>query len=245
MSNCLPNFIIEFNDLVKESQVFLSIARDSALQQEASINLKNLLLKIAQEKKKAIENNDEDYANLLLACECVAKSLLNELKMWLLLKQEKPEDAWDFLVAAQTEATDAAKAHDGIRHFENHRNRLEIIERVVFPHQVFVSIGTIVGKQECSICSEDYDECEHLAGKPYMGEFCCVIVKNVKLDHVSIVENPADKRCRVTHFDVDGGTRNRMTWKIEQSAENTSAPNGCVKRPVKIAFEQAEQTTIE
>ena len=226
MSNLISKFIVEFNDLVKESEVLLSIARDSELQQEACENLENVLPEIAQKKKKAIENNDEDYANLLLGCECVAKSFLNELKMWLFLKQDKPDEAWDRLVSAQMQATSAARAHDDFRHLEHRRHRLEIIEKIVFPPQVFVSVGAIVDQRECSICGKDYDECEHVAGKPYMGEFCCVIFKDSHLDHVSIVETPADKRCRVISFNVDGGSRNRMTWKIEKNAENTSAPTG-------------------
>ena len=245
MSNDLPNFIIQFNNLVEESQIFLSIARASELQQEVCENLESVLSEIAQEKKKAIENNNEDYANLLLGCECVTKSLLNELQMWLLLKQEKPEAAWNYLVDAQMKATGAAKAHDGFRHLEYHRHRLEIIEKRVFPPQVFLSVGAIVHEQECSICGEDYDECEHFAGKPYMGEFCHVIIKRVSVDHLSIVETPASKRHRVTSFDVAGGARNKMTWKIEKSDENTSAPTGYAKRTAKIAIEGDEQTEVD
>ena len=54
-----------------------------------------------------------------------------------------------------------------------------------------------------------------------MGEFCYIIARDIELDHVSIVESPADKRCRVERFSVEGGTRNRMTWKFEKEDENT------------------------
>ena len=245
MSNDLPNFIIEFNKRVKESEIFRSIARDSELQQEACENLESVLPEIAQEKKKAIENNDEDYANLLLGCECVAKSLLNELKMGLLLKQDRPDEAWNRLVDAQMKATNAAKADDGFRHLEHHRRRLEMIEKIVFPPQVFLSAGMIIHEQECSICGEDYDECEHLAGKPYMGEFCYVTITGIHLDHLSIVETPANKRCRITSVYVDGVWRNWMTRKIEKRDENTSAPTGYAKRTAKIAIEGDEQTAID
>ncbi len=137
-----------------------------------------------------------------------------------MLKQEKPDAAWDHLVDAQMEATRAAKAHDCFRHLEHCYHRLEMIEKIVFPPQVFVSGGVIVYKQECSICGEDYGECEHFAGKPYMGEFCYVTVKDVHSDHLSFVENPADKRCRVTSFNTNGGSRNWMTWTIEKDDEN-------------------------
>ena len=194
MSDFQLNFIVEFNDLVKKSQILLSIDRDSKLQQEACENLGSVLPKIAQEKKKAIENNDEDYANRLLGCECVANSLLNELQMWLMLKQEEPEKAWNHLCNAQMEAVHAGRAHDSFQHLEQHNHRLEEIEQTEFPSRVFVSPGIIVHKQECSICSEDYDECEHLAGIPYMGEFCCIIARDATYDHWAIVKNPADKR---------------------------------------------------
>lgn len=103
----------------------------------------------------------------------------------------------------------------GFAHLSEHNKKLEAIEELVFPPQVFISSGMIVGKQECSICGAEYGDCNHLVGKPYMGRFCYIIAKDLSLDHVSIVEHPADKRCRVQHFDVEGGTRNRMTWKIE------------------------------
>ena len=221
MSDNLPQFVQDFNDLVKEAETFLSIARDSGLQKEVIEKLKGKLIDLEAEKNKAIGSHNEDYANLLLGCECVASTLLSEIEMWLYLKTEKTEKAWDFLVAAQMAAIDAARAHDGFRHLEHHNRRLEAIEQLVFPQQVFISSGMIVHKQECSICGGDYDDCEHLIGKPYMGEFCYIIAKDIELDHVSIVESPADKRCRVERFSVEGGTRNRMTWKFEKEDENT------------------------
>ncbi|MDD3381663.1 MAG: hypothetical protein PHD68_10735, partial [Rugosibacter sp.] len=69
---------------------------------------------------------------------------------------------------------------------------------------------------ECSICGGDYDDCDHLIGRPYMGRFCYIIARDISLDHVAIVKEPADKRCRVERFNVDGGVRNRMTWRIER-----------------------------
>lgn len=221
MSDSLPEFIQDFNDLVKEVEVFLFIARDSGLQKEATDKIKAKLVELEAEKTKAIDSNNEEYANLLLGCECVANSLFNEIEMCLHLKEEKPEKAWDFLVSAQKAAIDATRAHDGFRHLEHHNRRLEAIEKLVFPPQAFISSGMIVHKQECSICGCDYDDCEHLIGKPYMGKFCYIIARDIELDHVSIVETPADKCCRVVRFEVEGGSRNRMTWKIEKADENT------------------------
>lgn len=215
MSNTLPPFVSAFNAIVKESEVFLSIARDSALQQQAVEKLLAFGSSIASEKAAAIDRGNEDHANLLLGCECVSSALVAELKMWLLLKEGNPDAAWDELIAAQMASVDAVRAHPGFSHLSDHNKKLEAIEELIFPPQVFISSGMIVGKQECSICGAEYGDCDHLVGKPYMGRFCCIIAKDLSLDHVSIVEQPADKRCRVQHFDVEGGTRNRMTWKIE------------------------------
>ncbi|MCX7113609.1 MAG: hypothetical protein NTX45_26675 [Proteobacteria bacterium] len=216
MNNALKPFISSFNKQVKEAEVFLSIARDSALQQQTIEKLLVFAASIGIEKDSAINSGNEDYANLLLGCECVTSSLVAELRMWLLLKEEKPDTAWDELVTAQMASIDAVRSHPGFAHLSEHNRRLEVIEKLVFPPQVFLSSGMIVGKQECSVCGEEYGSCDHLAGKPYMGRFCYIIAKEISLDHVAIVEHPSDKRCRVQHFEVDGENRNRMTWKIEQ-----------------------------
>ncbi len=215
MNNNFSSFVSTFNTKVKEAEVFLSIARDSTLQQETIENLMAFNESIASEMATAIENENEDCANLLLGCTCVALALVAELRMWLLLKEGKPDAAWDELVTAQMASVDAVRAHAGFAHLAEHNRKLEAIENLVFPPQVFISSGMIVGKQECSICGAEYGDCDHLVGKPYMGRFCYIIAKDLSMNHVAIVEHPADKRCRVHHFDVEDGSRNRMTWKVE------------------------------
>jgi len=48
-----------------------------------------------------------------------------------------------------------------------------------------------------------------------MGELCGCTLTGVMADHVSFVEVPANKMCRVTHFSDAGGRRNKMTWRLE------------------------------
>jgi hypothetical protein len=215
------HFVKSFNESVEAAEVFLSIVRDSDLQRDACASLQSVLSQIASEKAEAVSCEDEAYANLLLGCECVADALIAELRMWLALKEEKPDDAWDQLISAQEASGAAVRAHDSFAHLEQHKDRLEAIERLVFPPQVFVSSGFVLNLLECSICGREYEDCEHLIGKPYMGRFCYGIGRKPRLEHVAIVEHPADKRCRVTSFAVDGGTRDRMTWRIEPIAKGT------------------------
>lgn len=217
MSEQIPPFVAEFNQTVKDVEHLLSIARAGELQREALVTLDSTLARVATAKATAVANGEEDYANLLLGCECVAATLMSEIKMWLLLKEEKPDEAWNELVNAQMASVDAVRAHRGFAHLEQHVQRLEAIEKIVFPPQVFVSSGMLVGRQECSVCGSDYDDCDHLIGRPYMGRFCYLIARDISLDHVAIVKEPADKRCRVERFNVEGGVRNRMTWRIEPS----------------------------
>jgi len=207
--------IKRFNSVIDECQIFCSITRDSGLQRVACANLETLLNDCGDLKSEAIASGNEDFANLLLGFECIATCLLSEIKMWLLLKAEEPDAAWDRLITAPMAATAAVRAHNGFAHLGKYAEHLEMVEKVVFPPQVFISSGLIVRHQECSICGSEYGECEHLAGKPYWGQFCSIVAKDIEANHVAIVENPADKRCRIVHYTADGGERNRMTWKIE------------------------------
>lgn len=217
----LPPFIASFDTLVERSENMLSIARGRELQEQACSELTDALTAIAAEKQRAIKAADENYANMLLGCECVARALMAEIRMWMLLKTEEPDAAWDQLVAAQMASVDAVRAHAVFTHLQRHVQRLEAIERLVFPPQVFISSGFVVNSQECSVCGSEYEECDHLLGKPYMGKFCYITARDLEIDHVSIVNYPADKRCRVQRFGDEGGQRNRMTWRIEPNERDT------------------------
>ena len=135
--------------------------------------------------------------------------------MWLMLKDEEPERAWERLIAAQRATTYAIRADQGFAHLEAHASRLMEIETLVFPPQVFLSSGLIVSECICTICNTNYEDCSHVVGMPYWGEFCFRKLKTFEANHVAIVKEPANKLCRVTHFSAEGGRRNRMTWHVE------------------------------
>ena len=238
MSKYISEYVADFNDIIEECENLVCITRDRQLQQEAAAKLQQLRMQITVLKQQIVKHGDEDSANLLLGFECVATCLHAEISMWLLLKDEKPDEAWDWLVTAQANAVAAVRAHRGFAHLEKHSGRLATIEEVIFPPQVFMSAGLIVGHQECSICGAKYGECDHLAGKPYMGQFCSIVTKDLRADHVAMVDEPADKRCRIVRFSVFGGTRNRMTWKIEPSeVGNTEGEAGATDKPMSMTCE--------
>jgi hypothetical protein len=207
-----------FNASVENAATLSLIVRDSDLQRGALAQLTALAANVEDWKRRAIAKRDENGANLFLGCECVIEALSAELNMWLHLKNSQPDDAWNSLVVAQMATRDAMRADSGFSHLEARAVRLVNIERVVFPDQVFLSVGLVVRHQECSICGAEYGECPHLVGMPYMGEFCRCILRDIAADHVAIVKEPANKQCRIVYFNAQGGKRNRMTWRVEPDA---------------------------
>ncbi|ABD04785.1 hypothetical protein RPB_0073 [Rhodopseudomonas palustris HaA2] len=221
--------IDELNQIVRENEIFCILTRDSSLQEEACSALSGALEKCSSLKADSIDSQNEVLANLALGFECVLRMLISELKMWILLKQEEPDKAWDYLIEAQMAASDAARAHKGFTHVRERGKQLEDLERTIFPPQVFFSAGLIVRKQICTVCGSEYGTCGHIVGRPYWGEFCCIRVEDFEANHFSMVEDPADKRCRVITFEDGLGERNRMTWKVvppsEKSFEKSSQLN--------------------
>jgi hypothetical protein len=179
--------------------------------------------------------------------ECSVKAHIAMLQMWLLLKSERPDEAWEHLIAAQSNARFAQRAHDSFSDHSNISYFLEAIERLVFPQQVFLSAGLIVGREVCSICQDDYHKCGHIVGRAYSGVFCHRILMDSIADHVAIVQEPANKLCRMTHFNVEGGKRNRMTWRIEpnptETKQQTDQSGGLVTQGIILTLEDTRRTS--
>jgi hypothetical protein len=150
MSERFSEVIEDFNKIAHESRILLFIARDSDLQRDAITKLSGLLSTLKKWKQEAIRQGNEDCANFVLGLECLTKAIQAELTMWLLLKEEMAEKAWEKLVDAETEISHDMRAHEQFKNLEEHAQRLDAIEKLVFPPQVFLSAGMIVRKQICS-----------------------------------------------------------------------------------------------
>ncbi|TDY85005.1 UNVERIFIED_ORG: hypothetical protein DFO49_5055 [Herbaspirillum seropedicae] len=215
-----------FNAGIEKAEIYLSPARDSKLQLARCHEMDFLQQQATRIKIDAIQQNDENVANLFLAFECAIGAVRAELLMWLLLKQEKPNKAWDQLISAQIACLDATRAHTGFSHCSDRLQKLQNIEETIFPPQVFLSAGFVAQALECSICRQRYGTCGHLRGKPYMGMFCEVIHRGIQGDHVAIVEVPADKRCRIVSFKTKDGHRDRLSWDITPYAAGETHEDG-------------------
>jgi hypothetical protein len=176
--------------------------------------LKDFMRSTVQLKEATIKENDEDSANTLLAIECFCQALQSEMLMWLALKKEDPNTAWDYLIDAQdwVKASTRTKYLERLQQ-EEYIEKLHQIEKVVFPPQVFNSPSMVIKSVQCSICKEKYGKRNHIAGKAYMGRLCSEQVTEFILQHVAIVSYPFDKKARVPETWQNGKWRDYMTWK--------------------------------
>jgi len=217
MSDEPTSWIEEFNAKVESVARFLNITTGLEIQTGAIEVLDETLVTLKEKKATSIQAKDEDLANAVLGCECVAKAIRCELQMWISLKKDDPHAAWDFLVAAQLASMDAARSHSGLQHWSKRHERLSLIQDLIYPGQIFMSPGGEVIGARCSICDAEYGDCDHIRGRPYMGEFCRRIIYRMKLTEVSVVDEPANRLCRVVEMDCDGIRRDTLTWRVART----------------------------
>lgn len=223
------NKVREFQAVVQEALKLAFPTRASELQDEMVGRLDDLIDSLSVEKEALLHRSNETGANQVLMLERLAIAIQLKLKMWLSLKREDPEQAWRALVEAQDSIKEAMSIgrQEGVDMvgFDRELEVLEGVEGTVFPPQIFVSMGATVQGYLCSICGKDYEDCEHVSGRAYLGEVCKQRpVGPIELNHVAIVGSPADKRCRVVRWPVGDVMRDVMTWKpVEGQASMTIA----------------------
>lgn len=211
----------EFDAVASEVQTMNFLGRARELQEDALHVCSQFLGKLRALKTSVAAGGRERAANEILAMELSLEAVSNELQMWIELGKDEPEKAWNHLIVAQgaLRAAGAVRRQLGIgaEQLESLLRRLLYIEQL-FPPQTFCSVGGVVHKRECSICGKHYEDCDHVAGRAYSGQLCVRIIREfTEIHEVSIVENPADRRCRATHFSEGDQFRNKMTWRLEQS----------------------------
>lgn len=210
----IHQFQNKMNEHFRMFQPLCFMTRAIELQSEAIDVLEELLTELKNIKQDCVTSQYENEANVCLAFENIIHVLVNELRMWIALKEDDPHDAWKHLIDAHTCAVNSIRAHPVAEHMGKYIDRLETLEQLVFPPQIFNSPGMIINSAECSICRKEYGACEHVKGRPYMGELCGRIIKDFVITEESIVDDPADKRCIVKSFSRDGVTWvDRMTLR--------------------------------
>lgn len=199
MNNILLEYRIVADDIYKRAGNHSCLTRCEDVQLENIEILNEFLDKTINLKNNAIEQNDNDLANGYVSFELITKSMISELKLWIKLKNKDYNSAWDSLIDSQDYAIRAMQAHEINGHLQLYLNRLKIIEKLIFPPQLFMSDRSIVSECKCSICNNDIQECDHIKGQFYMGEQCYEIVGKIEaLNGIDFVKEPASKRCRIT-----------------------------------------------
>ncbi|WP_285019584.1 hypothetical protein [Novosphingobium sp. fls2-241-R2A-195] len=206
--------IEKFNERTHDVEPLLVLSRDSELQLAAIHDLEILSQELESFRAAASAAKAEDPANILLGFKCIVSGLISELRVYRSLKRDHPNDAWDALIRSQSSFSAAIRAHSSFGYVEGKYKRLREMEKHFFPSVQFLSAGMIVKRQVCSICDDDFSKCDHLAGRAYCGEFCHVKLLEVEGDHVALVDEPANRLCRIVAFSTPAGRRDVLSWRI-------------------------------
>lgn len=212
-----PNLVIdEFNEMAAIAQRKAFITVDTEIQKEeieAIINYRNDLSEL---KKKYVERDLENEANLVYCIENSLFAVQQELQMLVNIKEGKMDEAWGNLVNAQvTYGTVLRNYPFEIESADGYIERLAGYEKLLFPKMLFSSVGGIIKKSHCSICNEKYSKCEHIKGRLYKGEHCARVITEMELEEASLVESPANKHCRILATSYNGKTVNVLTLREE------------------------------
>lgn len=203
----------KFNLQLNEFRRLCYITRAKEVQVEFKKKLVALHSEAQALKKNMVSLKDENAANALLSFELISSAFIKELDMWIALKEDKPSEAWNALIESQELTRSAMVAHVLANKMSKYEEYLLNLEKMLFPPQIFFSPGMISLESKCSICDKDYEDCDHIAGKPYMGEFCARIHTKVDLLEISIVDNPAHKTSRGLTFTENGKQIDTMTLR--------------------------------
>lgn len=211
--------IQELNDQLR----YLYVTRDKTIFERQITLLTELHKSILDIKESYIKQENEDKANKWLSIEYTCQGLLEGLKLFLNLKQNNPDAAWINLVNAQNYVHWSNIAYGLPNDIQNYCvGFFDTIENVLFPPQKFNSMSFVSKSSKCSICQKEFAECEHIRGELYMGQMCTEICTEIgQFHHLAHVDDPDDKRCRITHYgSTNPPTINIMTLLDESKQEH-------------------------
>jgi predicted metal-binding protein len=201
------------------------------LQREHIDKLAALRYRLKKLRYYSISQSNEPHANAAFRAQMLVSGTKRFLEMWVLLKEDKPTEAWDKLAEAQKDFEIAQRIL-----FDSDSKSLLLhllaVEKTVFPPQTFLSSAFTYPEAICSICEDCYGDCDHIKGRIYMGRICRRKIPKSNFTEFSIVITPEDKRCRVTEYAENGKvyctlTRRELPQKepVDSGAKYVS---GCV-----------------
>lgn len=218
-----PELLInEFNKMaaIAHKKAFITVGIE--IQQKEILVLVDYINELADLKKEFVEKKLENESNLIYTIENSLRGLQYELEMLVFIKQDKMAEAWDKLVNAQVTFGNVVRNYPfDTDSLNGYQERLRNYEKLLFPELHFQSVGGLIKNSKCSICESNYDKCDHIKGRLYMGEMCYRIITEMELEEVSFVENPANKHCRVLTIEIDGKAIDILTLREKSTTANT------------------------
>jgi hypothetical protein len=195
----------EFNQMVDIAHKKAFITIEIEIQKEEIDNIKNYIKELTELKREFVKKDLENEANLVYCIENSLLAIAHELQMLVNLKDDQMAEAWNNLVRAQViYGTVISNSPFYSEKNDNYLNRLEQYEKLLFPTLYFQSVGGIIKESHCSICKQKSGTCNHIKGKLYHGEICTRNITEMEIEEVSLVENPANKHCRVISIEQNG-----------------------------------------
>lgn len=171
----------------------------------------------AMQKAKILGNRGKDYTdstensledifyNDMFICGHFSGFLADYADYWNKIMQKEYEESWGLLQNAIDSLRTINKFSfiNKTKVFSFLEKQLQALE-ILYPYRLFSSIEAVVEKIECSICKKNmYSlECNHIKGELYRGQVAFGIINEIKdILSVSLVENPANKRCVMKAID--------------------------------------------
>lgn len=220
----------EVNESFEEGYRYCYASCGHELQTEQQHRVRALLQRLDKYRHEAIEALDEEVANATFISLSIVEGLLNHLQLWLLLKADRMEEACDQLVEAQDSVRLALRfvQSELLQHWYM---ELLALEKLLFPPQQFVSASHTFGYAECTICHKVYGECDHVAGRLYMGQLCQKQIHQITPNHVALVDHPRDKGCRWTKVKRNGYMYCTLTHRrLEEAGDDRGNVEVCLLR---------------
>lgn len=161
-------FLKEFNEVIRECGKFCFTSRGKEFQQEAVKKLTRLKQKAISLKERMIKVKDENSANPMLSLENLIDAMINELEMWIALKEDDPNKAWDFLINAQSTVRRAAQAHSVAidLNAEGYASKLHLLEKLLFPLKYFLALVLLLKRQSVQYVGRNMENVNILWGRP-------------------------------------------------------------------------------
>lgn len=223
-SRTLEQLVADFEKRSVELYQDVVPARSSARMQKASEDAWQLAQWVTGYKEDARQRKDEEVANMLLGAQCFASALASEIDMWIAIKANDPDRAWTCLIDMQEYLEISARAH-ATELVVEFAARAAQHEDTLFPPVVFMSSGCRYRPGICTICGAQFDQCPHEEDVIYVGRVCREINRQeIHFDHVAIVKEPRDKRCRLASMaDEQGVSRHWFSREVipEKGASET------------------------